>query len=160
MVYGATDEILTDEKFNKLLGSYYISEYIKIKLPIFKQQELDKKDIYAEKFKYHILWGIVYLLRKKYSDDKVANIIMKRMISKGSYILPEENESKEHKFYIYFKKVVKAIEKKIEEIQNDKKENDEPFVIRNYQRDAKFTNKLKLELDYVDKEELPELIND
>ena len=157
-VYGVADEILTDEKFYKLLGSYYISEYIKIKLPIFKQQELDKKEIYAEKFKYHILWGIVYLLRKKYADDIVANIIMKRMISKGSYILPQENENKERNFYIYFKKVVKAIEKKIEEIQNDKKENDEPFVIRNYQRDSKFTNKLKLELDYIDKDELPELV--
>lgn len=158
IVFGDNDQILLDEKFYKLLGSYYIMEYIKLKLPKYKTDE-NKEDIYSEKFKYHILWGIINLLQKKYSDEEISNTILRRMILRGAYISEEENENKEKAFYTYFKKAVRIIDKEVKKIQEDKKSKDEPFVIRNYQRDANFTNILKVELDSIEVEDLKDLID-
>ncbi len=156
-VFGDNEQILSDEQFYKLLGSYYIMEYIKLKIPKYKMDE-NKEDIYSEKFKYHILWGIVKLLKKKYSDEEISNTILRRMIMRGAYISQDESEEKEKLFYSYFKKVVKIIDKEIKKIQDSKKSKDEPFVIRNYQRDSKFTNILDVEFESVEIDDLKELL--
>lgn len=77
---------------------------------------------------------------------------------RGAYISQDESEEKEKLFYSYFKKVVKIIDKEIKKIQDSKKSKDEPFVIRNYQRDSKFTNILDVEFESVEIDDLKELL--
>ena len=44
-VFGDNEQILSDEQFYKLLGSYYIMEYIKLKIPKYKMDENKLKEI-------------------------------------------------------------------------------------------------------------------
>ena len=145
---GEPIESITQDKFIKMFGAYYIFEYIK------KQMKGRNKNLEpVVLFKHHILWGIKQLLDIRYNTDDLQSILSS-IVTSGKYVNEKVSTKDEDKFNKVLKKVTKIINLCI----NNEKKNRETFVIRNLQRDSNFVDTIGGNLrDLYSSEDIPDL---
>ncbi len=117
----------------EMLAVYYIYEFIKGAL-----RGSDKIATPAILFKFHILWGVGLLLRRKYPAEKDRDEIIKMIATKGAYVSEKENKDSFERFKTgYYDQVVAGINFLLKMAM--KKPG---FVMRNYQRSKEFEEEL------------------
>jgi hypothetical protein len=151
-VNGQKVNTISDEEFYKLFASYYIYSYIDIKIKnILKIKS--KEEYVPYYFKYHIIWGMYELLKIKYDEEQMIRIF-KQIVNKGFYVNAQINESKEKAFNVYFEKITRFINTKVDEAMDDS----ENIAYRSLLTGDKFLKTLKRRILEERADELPELI--
>ncbi len=143
---------ISDEEFYKLFASYYIYCYIDMKIKSILTTK-NKEEYAPYYFKYHIIWGINELLKLKYSNEEIIRIF-KQIVNKGYYVNASINEGKEQSFNVYFDKIQRFINSKVDEA----KEDAENVAYRSLLTGEKFLKSLKRRIAEERPEDLPELI--
>lgn len=145
---GVELDVLKDNHVYELFGAYYIYEYIKTKL-----KSLNPDDNPAKLFKFHVLWALRQVLLLKYREENILTLLQE-IINCGSYINEQVDLDKEKLFSSYTDKAISAVNKTIK----SKQKKDETFVIRNAQRDKKFTDEIKEDISlFIHSHELDDL---
>lgn len=133
-VFGKPSDVIYEPKFYQLVGSYYIFEYVKLKV-----KEPDAQKTIAAQFKYQILNGISTLLKLKYATNEAAlQKLMEKIVNDGKYINQTINPNLEAKFSKYYESVFE----KINMLITLKKKQNETFVLRNHLRSKQFIEEL------------------
>ena len=147
-VFGINEEredVVSDEKFYQLFGTHFLFRYIK---DFFKNKSKDEHP--SQLFKFHILYFLSNLL-KRLNNSESINYFLKEIVKNGLYICPDVDRNKE----LELKKLIKEISKivDIEIRRRQRNENEETFVIRNFQRKEKSIKDLDLTInDHIDDE--------
>lgn len=146
---------ISEEKFYKLFGCYYIFCYINEKL-----KKVNKNESVVFYFKYHLLWGMYNLFKVKYSEEDIVNKIFKRIVEKGYYVNPHFGESKERVFNAYYEKIQRIITSEVVRKQKESEKQGENIAYRTLLVSKDFTDILKYRIDEITSEELLDLIVD
>ena len=147
---GEREDVITDEKLYEMFGIYYIYEYIKNKF-----KDRNKEEDPSILFKYHILWGFKQLFYLKYKPNEVQKIF-RDIVNNGLYVNENIDANKEYRLSKYLDKLIKHINLFIKR----EKKKTETFVLRNAQRNRRFAEDLKMELDeLIGVDDLEDLFN-
>lgn len=132
-INGEKTDVFSPSRINKMLSAYFIFQLIKN----FSKQKSKEEDP-SQLFKYHILWGVLRLIRDKHpfeqQEQEIYNAIVDRGAFLNSILFPDEHK----KFIEYIDTVSGAINYLISETKEE-----EAFVMRNIQRSKKFFEKLE-----------------
>jgi len=133
-VFGKPGDVIYEPRFYQLFGSYYVFEYVKLKV---KEPEAQKT--IAAQFKYQILNGISTLLKLKYPGNELAlQKLMEGIVLDGKYVNKTVNPALEAKFSKYYESVFEKVNMLIAFEQKQSGN----FVLRNHLRSKKFVDDL------------------